>query len=237
MYKLEGVVIRRRNIGEKDRILTLFTKEDGKVDVISKGCRRPGSRLCSFSDIGLVGIFHLHKAKFLPIISEASSIYLPEGAHGEFEKTQKLSFAFKIIDKLFHENEPHNKTYRVLKHVVEGISDGDFQLLFLVFLANIIEDLGLQPEFSSCIICHEKIASKDKLFFSHKGGIVHQNCSDEESLNVSSNEIKLLRLVFNAPFEKISYAKINPRIFKQVYDIVNSYLKWHFGEILPEEIM
>lgn len=236
-YKLEAIVIRRRNFSEKDRVLTLFTKEEGKIDVISKGCRRPGSRLCSFSDIGLIGVFHLHKAKFLPIVSEATPIYLPEGAHGEFEKTQKLSFAFKVIDKLFHEDEPHQKTYRILKYVVEGISDGNFQLLFLVFLANIIEDLGLKPELSNCIICYDKIDSKEKLYFSQRGGIVHQDCSSEDCVKTSSDEIKLLRLIFDAPFEKISCARISPPVFKRVYGIVKSYIEWHFGEMLPSKIL
>ena len=236
-YKLEAIVIRRRNFGEKDRVLTLFSKEEGKIDVISKGCRRPGSRLCSFSDIGLVGIFHLHKAKFLPIVIEATPIFFPEGAQGSFEKTQKMGFAFKVINKLFHESEPHKKTYDVLKHAVQGISDGDLQLLFLVFLANVIEDLGLKPEFLNCIVCHNKITVKDKLFFSHRGGIVHRNCPNEDCIDISGNAIKLLRLIFNAPFEKISHAKINTRVFSQVYDIVKSYMEWHFGEILPERVL
>lgn len=236
-YKLEAIVIRRRNFGEKDRILTLFSKEEGKLDVISKGCRRPGARLCSFSDIGLIGTFHLHKAKFLPIVNEVNPVYLPEGAHGEYNKTQKLEFAFKVIDKLFHESEPHQKSYKVLKRVVEDISDGNFQLLFLVFLANIIEDLGLKPELSNCIICRGEISPKEKLSFSQRGGIVHQNCLSEDCVKASSNEIKLLRLVFDAPFEKISRARITPRVFHRVYDIVKSYIKWHFGEILPERVL
>lgn len=236
-YKLKAIVIRRRNFSEKDRILTLFTKEEGKINVLSKGCRRPGSRLCSFSDIGLVGVFHLHKAKFLPIISEVEPLYIPKGAQGSFEKTQKLSFAFKVIDKLFHESEPHEKTYKVLEYVIEGISDGNFQLLFLVFMANIIEDLGLKPELSSCIICHSTINSKEKHYFSQKGGIVHRKCSSEDLVEISNNEIKLLRLIFDVSFEKIFRAKINHRIFVRVYDIVKSYIEWHFGEILPKKIM
>lgn len=236
-YKLEAIVLRRRNFGEKDRILTLFSREEGKTDVISKGCRRPGSRLCSFSDIGLIGVFHLHKAKFLPIINEVNPIYLPEGARGEFEKTQKLSFVFKIVDKLFHESEPHSKTYKVLKQTVEGITDGNFQLLFLVFLANIIEDLGLKPELSNCIICHDKVDPKEKLCFSPKGGISHQKCSGEDCVETSNNEIKLLRLIFDVPFKKISRARITSRVFHRVYGIVKSYIEWHFGEILPSKIL
>ena len=236
-YKLEALVIRRRNFSEKDRILTLFSEEEGKIDVISKGCRRPGSRLCGFSDIGLVGAFHLHKAKFLPIVREVDPIYIPEGAHGKFEKTQKLGFAFKIIDKLFHVEEPHGKTYKVLKQAVETIVDGDFQLAFLSFLARVVEDLGLKPELYSCHICGKKISPSSKINFSYRGGIAHEKCLETDCEKVTSRDVKLLRIIFDKPFETVSRSRVDGRVFKKVYGIVKSYIEWHFGEILPEKLL
>jgi len=236
-YTLEGIVIRRRNIGEKDRILSLFTDEEGKIDVISKGCRRPGSRLCSFSDIGMIARFGLHKAKFLPIVSEAMPIYIPDGAQGHFNKTERLGYMFKVADKLFHEAEPHKKTYNILKQAVETISDGDFQLVFLCFLSSVIEDLGLQPELYSCSICSKEINSTSKIKFSHKGGIAHQDCSATDCEEVTTDDIKLLRIIFEKPFDQISKSKVSDHVFKKVYGIVKSYIEWHFGDILPQKIL
>jgi len=43
-YKAEGIVIKRKNFGEADRILTVFTKKYGKIKVLAKGVRRITSR-------------------------------------------------------------------------------------------------------------------------------------------------------------------------------------------------
>ncbi|PIZ97846.1 MAG: DNA repair protein RecO, partial [Candidatus Levybacteria bacterium CG_4_10_14_0_2_um_filter_35_8] len=43
-YKTEGIVIKRRNLGEADKILTIFTKRYGKIQVKAPGIRKINSR-------------------------------------------------------------------------------------------------------------------------------------------------------------------------------------------------
>jgi len=235
-YKIEAVVVRRRNFAEKDRILTLFSRERGKIEAIAKGARRPGSRLSYTSDLGTVGKFHLHKAKFLDIITEVNPIYLPEGVRGHFEKTERLGFAFKLVDKLFEVDVPHRRTYEILKRAVESVSERDDQLLFLAFLINLLYDFGVAPEMVFCTVCHQKVKPNDSLGFSPKSGLVHLKClKDAEPIEI--NEIKLIRLILKYPFEQISRAKIDRRVFERVYRMIRTYLEWHFGKIIPEKIL
>jgi len=42
--KVEGIILKRRNLGEADRILTVFTLHKGKLPVLAKGVRRPKSK-------------------------------------------------------------------------------------------------------------------------------------------------------------------------------------------------
>ncbi len=43
-YRTEAVIIRRRDFGEADRLLTLFSRVQGKMKAIAKGARKPQSR-------------------------------------------------------------------------------------------------------------------------------------------------------------------------------------------------
>ena len=44
LYRTEAIVLRRQDVGEADRILTLYTPRQGKLRVIAKGARKPASR-------------------------------------------------------------------------------------------------------------------------------------------------------------------------------------------------
>ena len=45
LYKVEGIVLRRRNLGEADRLVTILSRDRGKLTVVARGARRPRSRL------------------------------------------------------------------------------------------------------------------------------------------------------------------------------------------------
>lgn len=215
----------------------MFSREQGKVEVLAKGARRPGSKLSYFSDLGSIGIFHIVRGKSLDLLTEATPIFSPEGVRGRYHKTQLLGFMFKVIDKLFEVGVSHPKTYEVLKKAVENLSKREDQLLFVAFLANVVSDLGLLPELQNCIICHKKVIREPELFFSPKGGLIHCRCQDGESLNVQADEIKLFRLMLEMPFSKISKAKINQTTFENLYKIIRLYFEWHFGKILPDKVL
>jgi len=72
-FKTEGIVLKRRNFGEADRILTVFTKDRGKISVLAKGVRRITSRRAGNVELlNRVSIF-LHQTRGMPILTEAVS--------------------------------------------------------------------------------------------------------------------------------------------------------------------
>jgi len=236
-YKVEAVVVRRRNFLEKDRILTLFSREEGKIEAVAKGARRPGSKLSYLCDLGLVGTFRLHRAKTLDIVEEITPLFLPERARGEFARAQKLGYLFKLVDRLYRAGDPHPVTFDILCLTVTGISERDYPLIFLTFILRMMDDLGLRPELYRCVECHKKIAPNKAVVFSLRSGLAHQFCAKGESEKISPDEVKLLRLIFEWPFEKVARSKVDSKVAAHTYQIAQEYLRWHFGDILPEQLL
>ena len=236
-YKTEAIVIKRYNFAEKDRLLTLFSKEKGKIIIIAKGARRPGSRFSYHSDLGTLAVFHLRRGKNLDLVTEVTPIFSPIEAHGHINRSEKIGYAFKLLDKLYHEHEPHLPTFEVLSQTIRAVSSSDYQLTFLVFLAKVIEDLGLKPEFINCLGCGRQLIEKEQIAFDHRGGLIHCSCANDSFEDLNSHEVKFLRFIFLQSFEKISGAKVEQKVFERVFGIVRSYLEWHFGKILPEKFL
>lgn len=235
--KTEAIVIKKRNFQEKDRILTLFSRDRGKIEAIAKGSRRPGSRFSYFSDIGSIGQFYLYDSKSIPIITDYKSIFSPELARGNLNRTEKLSFGYKLIDRVFESDEPHPKTYEALFYATEKLSQSDDQLVFLLFVVNVISDLGLKPELHKCTVCGKKINERSSLFFRYSAGISHVGCAADDGEETGCEEIKLLRLANDVPYNKISSAYVSQKVFDRTYKIMLNYIEWNFGKILPEKVL
>lgn len=235
--KLNAVVIKRRNFLEKDRILTLFSQENGKTEALAKGARRPGNRLSPNSDLGTIARFHLHQTKTIDIITEIDPIYHPFGARGEYEKTQTISYALKIIDRLYESDEPHPATFYALCRLIESVSTDSRQLIFLKFLLDVLKDLGALPELKNCTYCQNKIGEAEEFVFDLKGGLSHQDCSKEKCLSVSHDEVKLLRLLDEVSIDKAQEFKVSHEVYEKAYRLTMEHFNFEFGKLLDDKVM
>ena len=72
--KTSGIVIRRINLGEADKILTILTRDRGKIRVVAKGVRRPKAKLAGFSDMFHYNDFILAEGRNLDIVTSATTV-------------------------------------------------------------------------------------------------------------------------------------------------------------------
>ncbi len=115
IYKAHGIVLSRRNIGEADRMITLFTKERGKVRVIAKGIRRIHSRRGPHLEVFRMVAATIHKGKMVDSITEVESrILLTIDTTG----VQKMSFGYylcELVDRLLPEHQEHADVFALMQ--------------------------------------------------------------------------------------------------------------------------
>lgn len=111
IYQVHGIILKRRNMGEADRIITLFTREYGKIRVIAKGIRRITSRRASHLEVFRLVDATIHKGKTLDYVTEVQSTSLMSIASRDI---QKISFAYyicELIDRLLPEHQEHANVF------------------------------------------------------------------------------------------------------------------------------
>jgi DNA repair protein RecO (recombination protein O) len=93
VHQAEGIILKRRNFGETDRIITIFTRELGKISCIAKGVRKITSRRS-----GHVEVFHrvhisYHDGKGMYLLTEVQSLDAHQGLSGDIVS---VSYAYYI---------------------------------------------------------------------------------------------------------------------------------------------
>lgn len=114
IYTVEGIILKRKAYGEADRILTVFTKQHGKMRVIAKGVRRITSRRAGHIEVFSRVVLTLHQHGSLDIVSEAQAI-----ARGTLFDSDvgRMGYAYcmcELVDQLLAERQEHGDIYLML---------------------------------------------------------------------------------------------------------------------------
>lgn len=112
-FTLEGLVLRRVNTGESDRIVTLVTQEAGKFVCIAKGVRKLTSSRGSALEPGNHISGHFVKTKSLPILTQLTLISDTSPMTPSLARHRQLSLVLELFDRIFVEEELEPGVYEL----------------------------------------------------------------------------------------------------------------------------
>lgn len=141
-FKTEGIILKRKDFGEADRILTVFTKRFGKISVLAKGVRRITSRRAGNVELLNRTMMFLHQGKNFYILTEAESIDTYEALKTNLILSTYAYHLIELTDKLTAENQENYILYENLVEVLERLSKNPRQILIRAFEAKILSYLG-----------------------------------------------------------------------------------------------
>ena len=107
-FRASAVVLRHADYGEADRLLTLFTREQGKVRAIAKGARKLTSRKAGHIEPFTHVTLQLAKGRDLFIVTQAETVNNFSGLREDLVKTGYAAYIVELIDRFTYEEEtPH----------------------------------------------------------------------------------------------------------------------------------
>lgn len=144
-YATEAVILARKNYGEADRLLTVFSKHYGKLRVIAKGIRRPTSRKKGALELFNHVKLFLAKGKNLDIITEAET---KDSFYQWRKDLTKVGVAYhlsELVTRLLPEHQEHKEVFDLLLASFQALSDIDYWSLYPFiqsFKIRLLEELG-----------------------------------------------------------------------------------------------
>lgn len=120
-FKTEGIIIRRRNIGEADKLLTVMTKDNGKLTVKAAGVRRIRSRRSPHVELLNLSLLHLYKGPGIPVLTEATTIDSFPLIKQDLGKVGYAYHICELIDGLCPEYQENEQVYYLLKNTLSKL--------------------------------------------------------------------------------------------------------------------
>lgn len=224
IYKTRGIIIRRTNFGEADRIITLLSADRGKIKAIAKGIRKINSRLSGNLELFCLTNFNIAEGKNLDVVTGALIEKCYINLRNNLAATRKAEYFAEIINKTTEENDPHPEIFELFDQCLENLNTTNSDILIPYFEWNLIADIGYFPELKKCISCRKKINENEKIYFniSH-GGIICENCQKGD-INVLRDTIKILRLFLERKISLLNIANLDEKVIKEIKKITRLYL-------------
>lgn len=146
-YKTEGIIIKRRNSGEADRILTVFTKKQGKILVKAIGVRRITSRRSSHTELLNFAELTLYKGKQLPILTEISTINNFSQIKIDLHKVGLAYHLCELIDGLCPDYQENGAVFNLLSKTLTELQTVDINPQFITsFEKQLLFHLGFYSQ-------------------------------------------------------------------------------------------
>lgn len=117
-FVAEGIVLKRRNSGEADRIITVLTRNYGKISVKALGVRKISSKRSAHIEPLNHIVMSLYKGKAMPILTEITT---KESFADIKTDLHKIGFAYhlcELVDGLCPEGQENGRVFDLLKHVL-----------------------------------------------------------------------------------------------------------------------
>ncbi|UAL51073.1 DNA repair protein RecO [Metabacillus dongyingensis] len=236
LQKCEGIVIRTNDYGETNKIVTIYTRELGKVGVMARGAKKPNSRLTSSTQLFTYGYFLFQKSSGLGGLQQGETISSMRGIREDIFLTAYASYTAELLDKSTEQNEPNPFLFELFNQTLQLLNEGvDPDVLLYIFEMKIVNVLGLYPQLDSCVNC----SSKDGTFhFSiRENGFICHRCFevDPYRLPISQATAKLLRLFYYFDLERLGKVTVKPETKAELKLVIDSYYSEYSGIFLKSK--
>lgn len=138
IYKVEGIIIKKVDSGEVDRLFNVYTKEYGKLQFKARSVRKNESKLKGYLDMFNHARFLIAKSKTIDIITDVESIDCFLNTRAGLTLMQRAFYMANLCDKLIAGQEKDEDLWNFIlesfQQLNQGIIASDFEEKFLEIL-------------------------------------------------------------------------------------------------------
>ena len=234
--RVHAVVLRHADWGEADRLVTLYTREQGKLRAVAKGARKITSRKAGHLEPFTHVKLQLARGRSLFIVTQADTVdaYLP--LRETLLMTGTASYVVELLDRFVYEEEGANPTlFRLLAETLKRLAnDEDPWLVVRYYEMRLLDFLGFRPQLFECANCGREIKAEDQFFSFSAGGVICPRCGRglPNLTSISVDALKYLR-----HFQRSSYTESKQaRPTSNVQDEVETFMQGYFTYLLEREL-
>ena len=233
--KTIAIVLRVVPFSETSSVVTLMTRDFGKVGALAKGARRPKGPFESALDLlALCRIVFLRKSSGgLDLLTEAKLERRFRPAAGDLSSLYAGYYVAELLSKLTDEHDPHPELFDAADRALLELSQGGgVAALVLRFELTALRLLGHLPSLDRCVQCGRKVEAAGRMRFGHlAGGVLCERCRvGQRRVAVVHAAVIKAMIHYAAEGESWRRVEVDHGVRGELRGLLNHYLSNLLGE-------
>ncbi|MCS6842378.1 MAG: DNA repair protein RecO [Roseiflexus sp.] len=227
VYRSEAIIIRRYDIGEADRVLTILTPS-GKRRVVARGARKIQSRLAGHIELFTHTTLMLAIGRNLHIVTQSSPLDRFVHLRADLERIGAAYYVAELADRLIEEESENQRAFELLLGALRALDSGaSVDLTLRAYELHLLDALGYRPQLHECASCGATLTEATDRLSPAAGGALCSQCADAEpqALSMSLPVFKLLRYLQVQPLEMAGKLRVSSATRAAAESLLRAYLR------------
>jgi DNA repair protein RecO (recombination protein O) len=230
IYNADAVVIRVRDFDEADKVVTLLTREEGKVQAVARGIQRPRKPLFSRRQLFTHFRAQLYHGRNLETLSQLDIVDSFRRLREDLLLMAYASYLCELADELIREKERSETPFLLLLAVLHLLNEGtEPEPLLRAFQLKLLSMLGFRPNLEDCVSCGGPLPEGQPVRFAPgAGGTFCGKCSPdgEKAVLVSRGALETMKRLLDADIRRTHIIRLSPEVQAEVARSLDEYVTY-----------
>ncbi|MBE7702787.1 MAG: DNA repair protein RecO [Cyanobacteria bacterium SIG28] len=235
-YVTEAINLKSYNLNDADKIMVMYSKENGLIKGVAKGIKKPKSKLGARMDLLVANSLQLLKGRSLDTIVQAQTVNNFRKTREDIDKLIYSSYISELVMNLGEGSESASQEiyellYKALNRISEAQEKKDALIAVIKFQLKILLIMGFCVELDTCLCCREQVLDEEMYFSSKMGGILCKECNEHLGVKLKMHhKIRdFLQAMLQFDFDYVSDydQKATDKVCQVCFDLLDEYIKTH----------
>ena len=235
-YVTEAINLKSYNLNDADKIIVMYSKENGLIKGVAKGIKKPKSKLGARMDLLVANSLQLLKGRSMDTIIQAQTVNHFRKTREDYDKLMLSSYVSEVVMNFGEGSESVSKDiydllYKALNKISDSNSKKDALIYVIKFQLKILLIMGFCVELDSCLCCGERIINEDMYFSTKMGGVICKECYKPLGVKLKMhNKIRdflQAMLQFDFDYESEYDRKATEKVCQVCFNLLDEYIKVH----------
>lgn len=236
LRNIEGIVIRNQDYGETHKIVTIFSKQLGKITAIARGAKKTKSRMSSVTQLFIQGEYLIYLSKGLSTLQQGQITNSYRQISQNIEKTAYAAYIIELTDKLTDDKARDPFIYEQLILTLQWINDEEeFLIPVMMYELKLFRKGGFSPVLDRCVRCSS--IEFPFAFSIEEGGLLCIRCRylDNNAVGLGDSFVKLIHTLQTVGLERVGNISIKSENEKILRKLLDEYYDKYGGFLLKSK--